>query len=976
MTNIEQLKSLTQKKENDFSSVIYIVNNQQRVSQFEMQLADEMVTSGINAILPPDIMSYQIAFLQIAGNIIKGSNAKEQVTEYSNEKQQLLMFEIALEAIESLPAGDPYSSVANNRHHLVSDTKAFLKDIITYMKWDEALKLKDKFTDDSPSKLFLKFFDIYMKKVNDYKGPKFFDIFIAYKSLYEHLKKGNKVTFEKSIIVEDFDDMEPIFKEITSMLEKADIKIIKLTSGAVSAPKKRDLFLYNFMTPLDEAEVIGFKIKEMLADGVKPQDISVVYYNSDIFELLQLVFDRFGIAYYSMEPLMESPVYEAFKSASNAAYGEFDPESVIELLSCESSAFKTTGYTASMTVGVLSDLGYKVQKNPKESVLGALDEVSNRREAFVKEKEKEYDKNFINKVKEDIDALKRLSSFIKNGPAMDLMTIFSESVDIQDKKNAPVYSRLATSIASMDIILAPFRKKGSSSPDFQFMLDALFSVLGGGEYMEFMDPVKERQLFGTKIKEDESTGSYISMLPQMLANNTSASRIFSCGMDASMDKPEVLSYPAAIATELKLPQRAELKEKKLKKFAHIVESAAELHASYAYLDFGSKVLGISNAAKLLPDIAGMKIVKNDDNSLMRSYDIIKNGKFAPDESYKYIYDASKAVKFNDKKSKSMPKIKELFNNPEGKPIVRVTQLADFVTCPRRLVHSLISDNAGLEEGSMEFRMKGKKGNFWHKVYELAAREQKLFNSTKQGDIEKAMLIAVDAVIAEKKLDPEAIQEKSEKEFLADTKMAKIPVFALNEADRKKRLSGLKTEMPEIKLAFDAGSFLLEGTMDRLDVAGDTAILWDYKTGESKNKTSFSFLSGKSKFAQKNYAGDNRKFDSANGRDAVQLAVYTYLLSQTKVAELKVYKSLQKAAGIIYLDGTDNLDDIELIKQQWPETMPLLERTINVFSEFIEESADILESSGATDTGLIRDSQPCAYCEFNKNCEMLLMKGGA
>jgi hypothetical protein len=938
-----------------------------------MQTASEMVSDGIKAILPPDVMSYQIAFLQIAGNVVKGSSGRETVTEYSGEKQQLLMFEIALETIRSMSAGDPYSRVANNRHHLVSDTKTFLKDTICHMKWDEALRLKGKFPEDTPAALFCGFFDNYIKKASLYKGSKFFDVFIAYKELYEFLKKGNKVKFNRTLIIEDFDDMEPIFLEITGMLEKSGVKVVKTSSNTRSAEHGK--FFYNFMTPIDEAEVIGFKIKEMLATGVSAHDISVVYYNSDVFEILQLVFDRFGIAYYTLEPLKESPVYEAFRSAADAAYSDFNADTIVELLSCESSAFRTSGFTASMVVNALSDMGYRVQKEPVVSVLKALNDTAAKREIFVHEKAGDFDREFMDTIRADILALTKLASFIDNAASMNLISVFLESVASPDKKNAPVYSRLASSITSMDKTLAPYRMRGTAGSDFKFMLEALFEVLGSGEYVEFIDPVKEKQLFETDVKEDDNTGSFISMLPAMLADNTGASRIFACGMDASMDKPGTISYPAALALELSLPLQHSLKEKKLRKFARLALNAAELHASYAYLDFGAKVLGVSNAARVLPGMRDVVTIKNADNSLIRSYDIINKGTFAPDDSYRYKYDPARTEKFNAKKTAGMPRIMDLFAKTSGKPAVRVIQLADFVTCPRRLIHLLIANNAGLEDGDMSLRMSGKKGDFWHRVFELAAREQNLFNSPKRSDIEKAMLAAVDMVLAEKKFDPEAMQEKSAEEFLADVRFAKIPVFAINESARKKRLPGLRTEMPETKLAYDAGAFLLEGTMDRLDTAGDTAVLWDYKTGANKDKTAFSFLSGKTKFKQKNFAGDNRRFDSNNGRDAVQTAVYTYMLSKTNIQALEPYRDLQKAAGIIYIDGDDNLDDIELIKQQWPETKLHVEKTLDIFTEFIQKPANILELPGVNDTMLMKEKTACNYCVFTKNCRMLLMKGG-
>ncbi|MCE5299559.1 MAG: PD-(D/E)XK nuclease family protein [Spirochaetia bacterium] len=971
MDIITQLQNHKDAKDLDLSSVLYIVNNQQRASQLQMQIAGEMAEKGIKAILPPDIVAYQVGFLQLAGNIVKGSASGEGLTEYSEEKQQLLMFQIAVETIQSTAAGDAYNTTANNRHHLVKDTKSFLKDVITHMKWDAAAQHQAE--KGSPSELFCQFFRNYMDRAGSCKGSRFFDIFIAYRELYEYLKSGEKFEFDKTIVVEDFDDMEPIFREICVMLEKSGVKVEKtVSSPAGRAGTAKHRWFYNYMTPLDEAESIGFKVKEMLASGVKPHDISVVYYNRDIFDVLQLVFDRFGISYFAMEPLKDSPVYDAFRSAVSMAYGEFDPREAVDLLSCEASEFNTTGFTASMFVNALSDLGYKVRKEPVESVKKALAVTVAKREEFVKNSAGKYDEKFINRINDDAASLKAFSDFLDKAPSMDLAAIFDASVASPGAKHASVYARLASVIAGMDAILAPYRAKGKDSHDFRFMLEALFEVLGCGEYMEFIDPVKEKLMFKEPQVEKEPSAAFISMLPPMLACNTSANTVFMCGMDASMDKREAVSYPAALAQALGLPLWDRLRMKKNAKLVQAAQNPGEVHFSYSYLDFGSKVLGISNAARLISKMDGVKTVSNSDNSLLRGYDIISTGRNAPDDSYRFgpVQGASEMVKA--KTVKGVPKIKELLDNSTALPMVRVTQLADFAVCPRRLVNSLLAGAAGLTEADMTLRMSGKTGNFWHRVFELAAKEKKLFNSVKQADIEKALKTGIKGALAE--FDPEVIQEKSGKEFLLEAEKAVIPLFAGNEAARKKTMKGLSSVEQEIKLGKECGTFCIEGTTDRLDVYGNTAVLWDYKTG-NRQKTSFSFFAGKSKFTQANYSGDKRRFDSGNGRDAVQLGIYTYLLSNEKTSELKMYKTMDKAAGVIYMDGSDNLDDIETVKLQAAQLPELVEKVIAAFAEFIEQPADILEQPGMNDSGFTRGIQPCSYCEYAKNCEMLLMKGG-
>ena len=89
---------------------------------------EDMRVSAVSALIPPDISSYIIGFLNVANIVLGKSWSKAGSTFYSEEREQFLMFEIATEVLAARTDKDPFKRVENRRHNLVTDTGGIVMD--------------------------------------------------------------------------------------------------------------------------------------------------------------------------------------------------------------------------------------------------------------------------------------------------------------------------------------------------------------------------------------------------------------------------------------------------------------------------------------------------------------------------------------------------------------------------------------------------------------------------------------------------------------------------------------------------------------------------------------------------------------------------------------------------------------------------------------------------------------------------------
>ena len=87
---------------NDFSNIYYIVPNQKRATQLEYELFNQMRNGREESIIPPRILNYRYAFLEIACMLKYGKTFdKEKMTLFSQEWISFLMLKVSREIINN-----------------------------------------------------------------------------------------------------------------------------------------------------------------------------------------------------------------------------------------------------------------------------------------------------------------------------------------------------------------------------------------------------------------------------------------------------------------------------------------------------------------------------------------------------------------------------------------------------------------------------------------------------------------------------------------------------------------------------------------------------------------------------------------------------------------------------------------------------------------------------------------------------------
>jgi hypothetical protein len=122
--------------------------------------------------------------------------------------------------------------------------------------------------------------------------------------------------FSRLIIIEDYEDMKPIFKKISDLLWDLGYPVEKINSSdfvKAIGDKKDVLDLKGFIDSYDEAEYVSYKIKKMFYEGkAKEGEVSVVSFDGETKELLPYAFGRFGIKESSKNKVGSSPVFRLF----------------------------------------------------------------------------------------------------------------------------------------------------------------------------------------------------------------------------------------------------------------------------------------------------------------------------------------------------------------------------------------------------------------------------------------------------------------------------------------------------------------------------------------------------------------------------------------------------------------------------------------------------------------------------------------
>ncbi|MEI7543137.1 MAG: hypothetical protein WCJ94_07810, partial [bacterium] len=243
---------------NDYSGIWYITNNGIRAAQVKEAILAEMSVRKIKASLVPLVMPYKLAFLYLAAMAKHGFVDMENITEYSEEWLEFLMYDISKKTIKDSDFLDSYGETDNRRANLSRDFKNFISSVVLYEGREKLEKVSAVGKGSFVEKTFYDAYKNYDIEEKKYPGTKFFHTLTAYEQLYKITKDKTAKHVDKVILIENEELLEPMFKEIIKNIStNGIINVERAPLSALKLEEKTELF--HFMTPLDEAEYIGWK---------------------------------------------------------------------------------------------------------------------------------------------------------------------------------------------------------------------------------------------------------------------------------------------------------------------------------------------------------------------------------------------------------------------------------------------------------------------------------------------------------------------------------------------------------------------------------------------------------------------------------------------------------------------------------------------------------------------------------------------
>ncbi|MCR4663367.1 MAG: PD-(D/E)XK nuclease family protein [Endomicrobiaceae bacterium] len=924
------------KLKDDFGNVYYFTNNKTRANRLNNILVSEVAQSKTKTIIPPTIIPYTIGFVQLASLAKFGSINTLNICEYSDDWFGMFIYYLTTKTIQDSFFKDSYGETENKRANLSKDFRNFIRDVTLNLKEEklDALIKEEKFTDDV-SKMFFDTYLEYKKVENEYKysKTKFIHSLSAYKYLYEAVTKKQDINpVNKVIIVENPEMLEPIFQEILKNID-CPVYVIK-DEKPDEENYKKTTEIYNFMTPLDESEFVGWKIKDLMQQGIPGIDISVCCANNSVKEVLETVFDRFKISGEKQTKLIENKYYRLVKILFNIIYKQdniyinlqdifYDIKSKFML---EHGFFKLNN--------MFIEKGVTSKINKVESLIKTVHE-------FIEQnkQDKTYEKT-----------IEILNSFLELAQNKNLKITEIANKVINDKKDKQIINDIMIALFELDTILA-----GQTGERYVKNALALFSILDEREINSTRDKMF---LDGdTEYQKEDTYNIEIAKIEQL---KTSKSKyLFICGLNASFDKNIQLSYPLKIAKELGLET---IEDKKLliaKSIISAINTSKQNIISYPYLTMECKEDGKSSLIKTLINLLPKeKNILGENGRLLTSTNVIKlQGDKKPDKTFltdnkNTTTKEMQLINFKDELFKDMTLdslLKQvLFADENGKYRIGVKDFVKFIQCQRQFVFSMIAKKCNIETADVDGIINMQNGSFKHKIFELAA-QQKDFCSQ---DVEKVKKVLQDS--AEQVINTTDISKfflGSKETLFEELKNKEIPLFALNEVERQKQN---KTAVEAIEKKF---SYNIEGTdfclsckFDRIDKSSDNKIfIWDYKTGNPKKDAI--------KFTKQKKVTKNIVFE--NNANSLQLALYMYIYAK---------ETKESFAGLcganIYINGKDNLD-----KHCYDQNVEdVINRTLELFKIELNNNIDYLPLTNPSICD--GNSKLCDYCSFKYACNII------
>lgn len=925
------------KLKNDFGNILYLTNNKTRANQLNNILIDELYKTAEKTIIPPTIISYNVGFSLLASLAKFGYIDTLGVCKYSDEWLAMFLYSLTEKTIPENSCDNIYNKIENKRANLLKDFQNFIKDIILNLKEEELAGLiKDETMHDDVSKMFFDTYSEYKKQVTklETSSEKFIHSLSAYKYLYDvTTNKRQPFPINKVIVIENYDMLEPIFKKI---LENIDCSVYIINNEIVNKEKYLDsTTVYNFMTPLDEAEFIGWKVKDLMQQGISSNDICVCCANNKSAEILKTVFERYDIAGEQEMQFAENAYYRLVKTMFNIIYEQEDSflnlQDIFYNRKSKYMLFRHFFILNNMFV----DKGIKTKVNQIESL-------------------KETITDFINKYKEQDkykDSTEKLQKFLLFMQQKNLKITEIANKIINDKKEKQIINEVMGALFEIDENLQNYQKK-----DYVKNALSLFKILDTREIHS-----QRKKLFLEVKNEDinfeEEPNYNIEIIKIEKINTIKAKHLFLCGLNASFDKNFSLPYPLKTAKKLNL---LTLEQKKLliaENIIYAINNSEVNYISYPYLSMECKEDGQSTFIKLLLQNPKIKRLTGKDGGLLKSYDVIelKEDKL-PDNSWVLkentgIYQKIDLTTFSDFLFSDMTLdkiLKDTLLFEDNGYNIPATDFTDFIMCPRKFVFKLLAKKCNINTKNVDSVINMKRGTFWHRVFELAAQD-KNFLSRQENKIAVVLEQALNKAISEQNIS--IFYSGTKESFINDAKTKYIPLFTKNEIIRQEtnETESIYTEQ-NLKYKIPDTKYFISCRLDRIDKCkNDKFVFFDYKTGKIKTD--------KISFITKN-AGI---YKLKNDNHYIQLALYMYIYAHK-------HNNNNLSAGNIYLNGQDNFnsngknvycDNIEFV----------LDKIFDFFIKSLDKKIDTLPTE--IDINLCdKKEDKCNYCDFKYTCGII------
>lgn len=930
----------------DYGNVLYITQNRTRANQLNVQLMQEVAQSREKAIIPPAILPYTAGFVRLAAFVKFGYADSLNICRYSDEWFNLFLYEVAKNIIPNDFFSDEFGMANNKRANLAKDFRTFICDVVFHLKTSQTETLYHQLNDlTDTERLFVQAYEAYRAEEKNFNTDnQFMHPLQAYEFLHAHVCKNNPNGLNKVIIIENEDLLEPLFREI---VDKLPCPVYVLQDTPVDAESyKHTTDLYHFMTPLDEAEFVGWKIKSLLTRGIPSTDIGIVCANQASKEVLKTVFKRMDIAGEQLLPLAANGYYRLVKMLFSLIYNTPDASFCAETLFTDHKSKFKLGKGRYIFQKLLAKKGLKFQLCPAESLSECIHEFINTYQN---------DSAYEN----DIKALGKLKELLSAKPSASKI---AESV-INDKKDKALVNDIMTALYELDENL---KTEEPASDDFIKKAHALFSILDRRELNTPRQPLALEEASVAANNQDENSlepelNYSFSVVPAEQAKTLRVKHLFLCGFSAGADRIGLASYPNLLAKRLSLPTLDDKKIRSVQSVQYALNYAAETNLTYAYLKLDGKEDGQSALVQLLEQVLPPeKRHIGKDNQLLKSYDLLlkEQGQSTdmPDPSWTGAQKAKREenhlLEFTEKvlfaKTQTRQQLLEEIIQPDaqGRRAIAAKLFADFIICPSRFFFTLLAKSSGMKITDAAAEQRISKGLFWHRVFEKAAALPEFY-----GQGEQSIKAALEKTLEEtlKVEDISKFDTNDNISFLAQAQEEILSLFAHNEAERQKKYNLQKYEdglEKKFSYPIPGCAFDIHGQVDRMDACGDdTIFFWDYKTGNPKAEP-IEFY---------------KKTGLVKKENSLQLAIYMYWKAKTRPQNQTEPPKL--CAGNIFINGKDNIGN-----QTYNKTLEqLLDDQMQTFAASLQEP--LWDFPGDTK---VNDSfgGKCTYCNFKSLCKVI------